>query len=122
MAEPGPVFCRGLAGNAPASGGSAAFLAQNCPDDGLRQEVEKLLANYQQAGSFLSDPVLNRRIPRPGQIAEARAPEELPHFGPGPQQLSSTATSPDEDAMDGRQLVNHLLSRDALTLGNRRTV
>ncbi len=37
----------------------AALLAQNCPDDRLRREVEKLLINHEEAGSFLSNPVLN---------------------------------------------------------------
>jgi len=36
----------------------ASFLARNCPDDGLRQEVEKLVSNYCEAGQFLSDPAL----------------------------------------------------------------
>ncbi|HKD06524.1 MAG TPA: serine/threonine-protein kinase [Bryobacteraceae bacterium] len=59
----------------------AAFLAQNCPDDNLRQEVEKLLVNFQEAGSFLSNPVLPRQIPTSGQIKEVPAeafPEALP--------------------------------------------
>jgi hypothetical protein len=30
----------------------ACFLSQNCPDDGLRQEVEKLVSNYLEAGQF----------------------------------------------------------------------
>ena len=29
----------------------AAFLAQACPDDSLRQEVEELVINFQEAGS-----------------------------------------------------------------------
>jgi eukaryotic-like serine/threonine-protein kinase len=36
----------------------AAFLRQACPDDDLRQEVEKLLRNHEQAGDFLRDPVV----------------------------------------------------------------
>jgi len=37
----------------------AAFLQQNCPDAQLRQGVEKLLTKHQEAGSFLSHPILN---------------------------------------------------------------
>src|SRR5262245_39565330 len=37
----------------------AAFLAEDCPDDRLRHEVEKLLINFQEAGSRLSSPVLH---------------------------------------------------------------
>jgi eukaryotic-like serine/threonine-protein kinase len=36
----------------------AAFLSQNCPEDDLRLEVEKLLANSREAGSFLSKPAV----------------------------------------------------------------
>ena len=43
----------------------ASFLAENCRDESLRQQVEKLLINYQEAGSFLDDPALIPRIPAP---------------------------------------------------------
>src|SRR6267143_2845039 len=58
----------------------AAFLAENCPDDSLRQQIEKLLTNYQAAGSFLDEPVLNPRFPTPIKHAETN-PEEAcaPH-------------------------------------------
>src|SRR5215469_2947505 len=36
-----------------------AFLAENCPDDQIRTEVERLLRNYQEAASFFNDPALN---------------------------------------------------------------
>ncbi len=36
----------------------AAFLREACPDDKLRQEVETLLRNHEQAGDFLRDSVL----------------------------------------------------------------
>jgi len=41
----------------------ATFLAQECPDERLRQEAEKLLDNHQEAGRFLSDPALSFRMP-----------------------------------------------------------
>ena len=47
----------------------ASFLAENCREENLRQQVEKLLINYQEAGSFLDDPVLNPRIPAPNELA-----------------------------------------------------
>ena len=49
----------------------ASFLAQNCLDHSLRRQVEKLLVNDQEAGSFLSDPVLNSLSSAPQQISEA---------------------------------------------------
>jgi serine/threonine protein kinase/tetratricopeptide (TPR) repeat protein len=36
-----------------------AFLAENCHDDQIRTEVERLLRNYQEAASFFNDPALN---------------------------------------------------------------
>src|SRR5437773_11806895 len=36
----------------------ASFLASICPEEGLRQQVEQLLLNHEQAGSFLSKPVI----------------------------------------------------------------
>jgi hypothetical protein len=43
----------------------ASFLAENCRDESLRQQVEKLLINYQEAGNFLDDPILNPSMPAP---------------------------------------------------------
>lgn len=36
----------------------AAFLRENCLDQGVRAEVERLLSEYQDAGTFLSNPIL----------------------------------------------------------------
>src|SRR5215471_5732903 len=46
-----------------------SFLAEACHDDDLRQQVQKLLIDYQEAGSFLDDPVLN-----PGSVGGAPLP------------------------------------------------
>src|SRR5215471_17219497 len=40
------------------SGERASFLAVACSDADLRQQVEQLLRNHEQAGSFLSKPVI----------------------------------------------------------------
>jgi eukaryotic-like serine/threonine-protein kinase len=40
----------------------AVFLRQNCPEDDLRQEVEKLLVNSREAGSFLSEPAVSAEL------------------------------------------------------------
>ncbi len=37
----------------------ASFLAENCREESLRQQVEKLLINYEEASSFLDDPAFN---------------------------------------------------------------
>ena len=39
-----------------------SFLDRVCPDSDDRERVEKLLADHQEAGSFLSDPVFGRGI------------------------------------------------------------
>jgi len=54
----------------------AAFLGQSCPEADLRQQVEKLLSNYQEAGRFLSDRGLDPRIPTPRQMVEIGALDE----------------------------------------------
>ena len=46
----------------------AAFLARLCPEPDLRRQVEKLLADHEEAGSFLSDPILGRRTPKASRI------------------------------------------------------
>jgi serine/threonine protein kinase/Tfp pilus assembly protein PilF len=49
----------------------AAFLAQNCPDQNIRVEVEKLLANHDKAGDFLVEPaVRDLNLPPPVESHE----------------------------------------------------
>jgi serine/threonine protein kinase len=81
----------------------ASFLAENCREEGLRLHVEKLLTNYQEAGSFLDDPVLNPSISPPNAPAEIRT-EEASHPRPQSADLPTTATGVEaEDPMVGRQ-------------------
>src|SRR6516225_7312512 len=68
------------------------YLAQNCDDEILRQQVEKLLLNYQQAGSFLDNPVADPRIPSPDASPINPRPE-WGGRGSGSGDLSETATS-----------------------------
>jgi serine/threonine protein kinase len=44
-----------------------SFLAAACPEDELRKQVEQLLSNHEQVGSFLSKPVIE--IPKPERFA-----------------------------------------------------
>ena len=48
----------------------SSFLRERCPDASLRAEVERLLAEHDEAASFLSTPALGN-VPRE---AEAPAP------------------------------------------------
>ncbi len=36
----------------------AAYLAQNCPEESIRERVAELLANHDKAGDFLADPAV----------------------------------------------------------------
>src|SRR5215831_10398581 len=40
------------------AGERESFLASICPEDDLRRQVEQLLLNHEQAGSFLSKPII----------------------------------------------------------------
>jgi len=54
----------------------AAFLIENCPDIALRREVGKLLGNFQEAGEFLSQPLLQPDMAQLGPISEGRAEDK----------------------------------------------
>ena len=43
----------------------ASFLARICPEAEVRAGVEKLLSNYNEAGSFLSEPILGKGMLEP---------------------------------------------------------
>src|SRR5215469_7396057 len=46
----------------------ADFLARLCPESDLRGQIEKLLADHEEAGSFLSDPIFSTRTPKASRI------------------------------------------------------
>lgn len=88
-----------------------AFLAKECADENLRQQVENLLANFQQAGSFLEEPVLNPKIAIPEDPSKSGEQEF-----PGGEAKSSDpfATAPSaevQDSMVGRRLGVYKLIR-----------
>src|ERR1700676_378826 len=89
----------------------AAFLAQNCREESLRQQVEKLLINYQEAGSFLDDPVLNPRIPAPNGLAETRTEKSSSPIQQSAELLATATSAEAEDPMVGRQLGAYKLVR-----------
>jgi|KBSSwiStaDraftv2_1062776.scaffolds.fasta_scaffold327406_3 hypothetical protein len=51
----------------------ASFLAKNCPEEDFRAQVEKLLADHDEAGSFLSEPALGT----PGHKSSRQDSHEL---------------------------------------------
>jgi len=84
----------------------ASFLAENCPDDDLRQQVEKLLISHQEAGSFLDDPVLEPGISQGLNSAPKSQTKEASSLHRESVGLLATATNVGaEDPMVGRQLV-----------------
>ena len=89
----------------------ASFLAENCREESLRQQVAKLLINYEEAGSLLDDPVLNPRIPAPNGLAESQA-DEASRLHPKSGELLATDTGAEtEDPMVGRHLGAYKLVR-----------
>jgi len=89
----------------------ASFLAENCRDESLRQQIEKLLTNYQEAGDFLDDPILNPSIPAPRTPAGNQSEEAL-RLRLQSAELLVTATSAEvEDPMVGRQFGAYKLLR-----------
>jgi serine/threonine protein kinase len=50
-----------------------SFLAGICPEEDLREQVKKLLINQGQAGSFLSQPILEQRNPHNAEKSECLA-------------------------------------------------
>ena len=87
------------------------FLAQNCDDEILRQQVEQLILNYQHAGSFLDNPVVDPQIPGPDPSPKTPKPE-LGGGNSGSGDLTATATSAEiQDPMVGRHLGAYKLIR-----------
>src|SRR5215470_9538538 len=75
----------------------AAFLAENCHDDRIQNEVEKLLRNYREAGSFLNEPVLNR-------LWEGRTTEGISDSGAASALLTTAPETEVVEPMTGRRL------------------
>jgi len=78
----------------------ASFLAENCHEATLKQQVEKLLIDYQAAGSFLDNPAAEIQI------------EEVSHLHPlSEEQLATAKSAEAEDPMVGRRLGAYKLLR-----------
>jgi serine/threonine protein kinase/tetratricopeptide (TPR) repeat protein len=78
-------------------GGRAEFLDQSCTDCHTRDQVEKLLRNYEEADRFFADPVVNRLS---GGDTAAQTPDSEPI-----SDAVSEADSPEpEEPMTGRRV------------------
>jgi len=88
-----------------------AFLAKNCDDETMRQQIELLLFDYKEAGSFLDEPALSSKIAAP-EVELANTAEAFPEREPGPGDLSATATSAEpDDPMIGRKFGSYRLAK-----------
>jgi serine/threonine protein kinase/tetratricopeptide (TPR) repeat protein len=81
----------------------ASFLTANCHDVSLQQQVEKLLIDYQAAGSFLDNPALN----------SAEIPiDQVSRILPSSEEHHGRATSEEtEDPLINRRLGDYKLVR-----------
>ena len=75
----------------------ATFLARNCGDDRTREQVERLLRNYQEAGTFLDEPALSR-------LANAQAARDCSGLQAFSSDLTTAASVEIPDPMAGRRL------------------
>src|SRR5215831_7873306 len=88
-----------------------AFLAKNCDDETMRQQIEQLLLNYKDAGSFLDEPVLSSKIAAP-EIHARNAAEVIPRKDFRPSDLSATSTIAElDDPMVGRKFGSYRLAK-----------
>jgi len=81
-----------------------AFLAENCHDDQIRTEVERLLRNYQEAASFFNDPALN-------PLWEDRTTEGSSDSRAASTLFTTPLETEVEDPMTGRRLGDYRVVR-----------
>jgi feruloyl esterase len=81
-----------------------AFLARNCGDRNTREEVERLVCHYLEAGNFLEEPAFSR-------LGEGHSPEESPESGVDPAVLTTIFGEETGDPMAGRRLGAYRLVR-----------
>jgi hypothetical protein len=62
-----------------------SFLLEKCPNSEVRSEVQRLLAEYDEAGKFLSVPVVEG-------FATVSSPSGEPHGGESPKWLRAGST------------------------------
>lgn len=89
----------------------ASFLAENCHEESLQQEVEKLLMNFQAAGSFLDDPAMSSGVSKSIGLAEIQMQEVAGADQPSGQDPSTAKSAEVEDPMVGRRLGVYKLVR-----------
>lgn len=89
----------------------ASFLAENCHEKSLQQEVEKLLMNFQAASNFLDSPAVSSGIPESMGLAEIQLQEVARPDLPSGQDPPTAKNAEVEDPMVGRRLGAYNLVR-----------
>jgi eukaryotic-like serine/threonine-protein kinase len=89
----------------------ASFLAENCHEATLQEEVEKLLMNYQAAGNFLDNPAMSSGLPESIGLAEIPMQELISSDLPTGHDQSTANSAEAEDPMVGRRLGAYKLVR-----------
>ena len=89
----------------------ASFLAANCREASVQQQVEKLLTDYQAAGSFLDNPALSSKIPNSTAPEEIQIEEVFRSFLSSEEQQDRAKSEETEDPMVNRRLGAYKLVR-----------
>jgi len=89
----------------------AAFLAANCHEVSVQQQVEKLLTDYEEAGSFLDNPALSSKIPTSAGPAEIQVEEVFRPFLRSEEHHPKAKSEETEDPMVNRRLGAYQLVR-----------
>jgi eukaryotic-like serine/threonine-protein kinase len=89
----------------------ASFLAANCREESVQQQVEKLLTDYQAAGNFLDNPALSSKIPNSTGPAEIQIEEVFRSFLSSEEHQDRAKSEETEDPMVNRRLGAYKLVR-----------
>ncbi len=89
----------------------ASFLAANCREVSVQQQVEKLLTDYQAAGNFLDNPVLSSKIPNSTGPAEIQIEEVFRPFLSSEEHHDRAKSEETEDPLVNRRLGAYKLVR-----------
>jgi hypothetical protein len=91
----------------------ASFLAANCREVSVQQQVEKLLTDYQAAGNFLDNPALSSKIPNSTGPAEIQIEEVFRLLPPSEMHHATAESAEADDPMVGRHLGAYKLVRSS---------
>jgi eukaryotic-like serine/threonine-protein kinase len=88
-----------------------SFLAASCHEASVQRQVEKLLTDYEEAGSFLDNPAFSTKIPDAMGHGEIQIEEVFRPFPPSDEHHATAKSTEIEDPMVGRRLGAYKLVR-----------